>query len=143
MFDVSPLEILTIAVIALLIFGPDKLPKLAADAARLLREIRRLATGARQELTESLGPELRDLNLAELNPATFVKRNLLDPIEEEVNGVKADLSGLDGKSLSDDKASRRPADQSPTVNGAVGDNGAADGAAGATAPAPAFDPDTT
>lgn len=95
MFDVSPWEIMAIAVIALLVFGPDKLPKLAADAARLLREVRRMATGARRELSESLGPELNDLNLQDLNPATFVKRNLLDPIDDEVKAVQDDISGLD------------------------------------------------
>ena len=111
MFDVSPWEIITIAVIALMIFGPDKLPKLAADAARLLREVRRMATGARQELQESLGPELGDLNLQELNPATFVKRNLLDPIDDEVKSVKHDVSGMGGDRPaddSDDRAGGRP-----------------------------------
>jgi sec-independent protein translocase protein TatB len=95
MLGVSPFEVMAIAVIALLIFGPDKLPKLAADAARLLREVRRMATGARKELSESLGPELSDLNLQDLNPATFVKRNLLDPIDDEVKSVKDDIAGLD------------------------------------------------
>lgn len=98
------MEMIAIAVIALLIFGPDKLPKLAADAARLLREVRRMATGARQELQESLGPELGDLNLQELNPATFVKRNLLDPIDDEVKSVKEDVAGLDAKRPVDDWA---------------------------------------
>lgn len=88
MFDVSPWELIAIAVIGLLVFGPDKLPKLAADAVRLLREVRRMATGAQQELKQSLGPELADLDLAELNPRTFVRRNLLDPVNEEVDHVK-------------------------------------------------------
>lgn len=102
MFDVGPFEIITIAVVALLIFGPDKLPKLAADAARLLREVRRMATGARQELKDSLGPELNDVSLQDLNPATFVKRNLLDPIDDEVSSVKKDIGSLDGNSSRDD-----------------------------------------
>ena len=97
MFDISPWEIMTVAVVALMIFGPDKLPKLAADAARLLREVRRMASGAQQELRDSLGPELGDLNLQDLNPATFVKRNLLDPIDDEVKSVKKDITNLDGK----------------------------------------------
>ncbi|MEO8329235.1 MAG: sec-independent translocase [Candidatus Nanopelagicales bacterium] len=109
MFDVGPFEIITIVVVALLIFGPDKLPKLAADMARMLREVRRLASGARQELKESLGPELGDLNLQELNPATFVKRNLLDPIDDEVKDVKNSMAGLDGK-----PGKRRPAEEPAT-----------------------------
>ena len=120
-FDIGPFEIITILVVALLIFGPEKLPKLAADAARMLRELRRMATGAREELKESLGPELGDLNLKELNPATFVKRNLLDPIDEEVKDVKRGVAGLDGKP-SDAKAVPGP---------------------DAVKPRPTFDADTT
>lgn len=104
MFGISPWEFAAIAVIALLIFGPDKLPKLAADAGRLLREIRRLATGARRDLQDSIGPELGDLNLSDLNPATFVKKNLLDPVDEEVKGVTRELDDLTGR-----KSSRRSA----------------------------------
>jgi sec-independent protein translocase protein TatB len=79
---------IAIAVLALLIFGPDKLPGLAQDAARLLREVRKMASGAQADLRESLGPELGDLNLSDLDPRTFVKRNLFDPIEDEINDVK-------------------------------------------------------
>lgn len=91
--DIGFFEIATIAVIALLIFGPERLPKLASDAARMLREVRRMATGARQDLKDSLGPELSDLNISDLDPRTFVKRNLLDPIDEEVQDVKRDIGG--------------------------------------------------
>jgi sec-independent protein translocase protein TatB len=97
MLGISPWEFAAIAVIALLIFGPDKLPKLAADAGRLLREIRRLATGAKRDLQDSIGPELGDLNLSDLNPATFVKKNLLDPVDEEVKGVKRAVNDPDGR----------------------------------------------
>ncbi len=98
----SPWEFGAIVVIALLIFGPEKLPKLAADAGRLLREIRKLATGARRDLQESLGPELGDLNLSDLNPATFVRKNLLDPIDDEVKDVQRHLDDPTGR-----KATRR------------------------------------
>lgn len=94
--DIGFFEIATIAVIALLIFGPERLPKLASDAARMLREVRRMATGARQDLKDSLGPELSDLNISDLDPRTFVKRNLLDPIDEEVQDVNREIGG-DGK----------------------------------------------
>ena len=91
--DIGFFEIATIAVLALLIFGPERLPKLASDAARMLREVRKMATGARQDLKESLGPELSDLNISELDPRTFVKRNLLDPIDEEVTDLNRQIKG--------------------------------------------------
>jgi sec-independent protein translocase protein TatB len=94
-FDINVWEMVFIAVLALLIFGPDKLPSLAADAAKFLREIRRMAAGAREDLKESLGPELNDLNFSDLNPRTFVKRNLLDPLDDEVDDVRRAVNGDD------------------------------------------------
>lgn len=104
MFGINAWEMIAIAVLALLIFGPDKLPGLAQDAARLLREIRKLATGAQADLRESLGPELNDLNLSDLDPRTFVKRNLFDPIDDEVNEVKGAIDGT-----GDNDSGRKPA----------------------------------
>lgn len=94
-FDINVWEIMAIAVLALLVFGPDKLPGLAADAARLLREVRRMATGARQDLKDSIGPELGDMNLSDLDPRSFVKRNLFDPIDDEVQDVRRAAEGKD------------------------------------------------
>jgi sec-independent protein translocase protein TatB len=92
-FDINMWEIAAIAILALLIFGPDKLPGLAADAARLLREVRKMATGAKQDLKDSLGPELGDLNVNDLDPRSFVKRNLFDPIDDEVKDVRRAAEG--------------------------------------------------
>ena len=81
MFDIGPWEFAALAVIALLVFGPDKLPKIAADAGRLVRQLREMASGAKADLTRELGPEfdeLRKLNLNDLNPRTFVTKALLD-----------------------------------------------------------------
>jgi len=60
MFDVGIGEIAILAVIGLLIFGPEKLPKAAADAARMLRNLRAMATNARQDLVDSAGIEVGD-----------------------------------------------------------------------------------
>jgi sec-independent protein translocase protein TatB len=113
-FDINVWEIIAIAVIALLVFGPDKLPGLAADAVRLLREVRKMATGARQDLKESLGPELGDMNLSDLDPRSFVKRNLFDPIDDEVQGVRRAAEGEDGDG-SDGKPPASPKFDSDTT----------------------------
>ncbi|MCZ3386727.1 MAG: Sec-independent protein translocase subunit TatB [Actinomycetia bacterium] len=112
MFDINVWEIIAIVVLALLIFGPDKLPGLAADAVRLLREVRKMASGARQDLKNSLGPELGDLNIKELDPRTFVKRNLFDPIDDEVQDVRNAANGSEG---ADGKPPARPTFDSDTT----------------------------
>jgi len=76
------LEIGTLLVVALLVFGPDKLPAVARDAARMLRELRKMAQGARTQLKSELGPEFADFDFDSLNPRAFVRKHLLEDIEE-------------------------------------------------------------
>jgi sec-independent protein translocase protein TatB len=56
------------------VLGPDRLPGLAKDAARLLRSLRDMATGARQQLRDELGPEFADVDLRNLNPRAVVAK---------------------------------------------------------------------
>lgn len=74
MFDIGAGEVLVLLIMGILIFGPEKLPKVAADAGRLVRELRKMAQGARSQL----GPEFENIDLADLNPRTFVSKHLLD-----------------------------------------------------------------
>jgi sec-independent protein translocase protein TatB len=82
-FDLSIGKIAVLLVLAIVIFGPDQLPKVAAQAGRTLRELRRLAEGAQRDLTEGLGPEFAEFDLADLNPRTFVRKHLLDEFEAD------------------------------------------------------------
>jgi sec-independent protein translocase protein TatB len=81
LFDLSIGKLLVLAVIAVVIFGPDQLPKVAAQAGRALRELRRLADGARDDLREGLGPEFSDFDIADLHPRNFVRKHLLDDVD--------------------------------------------------------------
>jgi len=65
-------EIVVLGVVGLVIFGPDRLPKAAADAVRMLRELRTMARGAAADLKAELGPEMADLDLASLHPRRLV-----------------------------------------------------------------------
>ena len=78
LFDLSIGKLLVLAVIAVVIFGPDQLPKVAAQAGRALRQLRRLADGARDDLRDGLGPDFADFDLADLHPRNLVRKHLLD-----------------------------------------------------------------
>lgn len=82
MFDLSIPKILILGVLSLMIFGPEQLPKLAAQAGRALRDLRRLADNAKADLTDGLGPEFRDFDFTDLNPKTFVRKHLLDDLDD-------------------------------------------------------------
>jgi Sec-independent protein translocase protein TatA len=74
-FDLSLPKLLILAVIALAVFGPNELPKFAAQAGRAARDLRRIAEGAKTDLREGLGPEFSDfdLDLDDLNPTGLAK----------------------------------------------------------------------
>jgi sec-independent protein translocase protein TatB len=93
LFDLSFVKIAVLAVIAIVVFGPDQLPKMAVQAGRALRDIRRMAENARADLTEHLGPEFRDFDINELNPKYFVRKHLLDEVEGATNGNGGVVSG--------------------------------------------------
>lgn len=78
MFDLSVTKLLVLAVIALIVFGPKDLPRIASQAGRALRDLRRIAEGAKADLREGLGPEFQDFDFEDLNPRRFVQKHLLD-----------------------------------------------------------------
>lgn len=83
MFDLSITKILVLAVIALIVFGPNELPKVASQAGRMLRDLRRIAEGAKADLREGLGPEFENFDFDDLNPKTFVRKHLFDEAEQQ------------------------------------------------------------
>ena len=78
MFDVNLGELGLLAVIALVVFGPERLPKAAAQAGRALRQLRSMATSATEDLRSGLPEEYKDFNPADLNPRSFVRRHLFE-----------------------------------------------------------------
>jgi sec-independent protein translocase protein TatB len=76
-FNIGPMELLVLAAVALVVFGPDKLPQLSKDAARMIKTLREIAQGARTTLNSELGPEFADFDLSSLNPRTAIKNALL------------------------------------------------------------------
>ena len=78
MFDLSITKIAILLVLAVVIFGPEQLPKLAQQAGRALRDLRKLADNATRDLKEGLGPEFADFDVTDLHPKNFVRKHLLD-----------------------------------------------------------------
>ncbi len=87
MFGLGWAEILALIVIALLVFGPDKLPGVASQAGRTLRQLRQMANNARTDLEANLGPEFKNFDPNDLNPRNFVRKHLLDDVEKDWNAT--------------------------------------------------------
>ena len=124
MFDIGIGEILLIAVAGLLIFGPEKLPRAAADAAKWIKQIRALAAKSRQDLADSAGIDLGDTldtvkSLGDLHPRKLAQSLIEDdPEPASPNGTAK-----------------------PRAAGGANGSGAASGTGSASVPV--FDPDAT
>ena len=83
MFDIGLSEFVVIAFVAIIVFGPDKLPDLARQAGRFVRQVRDFANTARDELRSELGPEYADLELRDLDPRTIVRKHIAEALADE------------------------------------------------------------
>ena len=61
-FGIGPLEVLFILLIALIAFGPGKMPEIARGIARAVRSLRK----ATMDLTTEVSREFKDLEVEEL-----------------------------------------------------------------------------
>lgn len=75
-------ELAVLLLLALFVFGPERLPGLAADAGKNLRKVRQYLKGVTEDIQTELGPELGDLDLASLHPKAFVKKHLWDDLDD-------------------------------------------------------------
>lgn len=150
-FDIGPLELVALVVLAVLVFGPDKLPKVIQDTMAFIRKVRAFSDSAKEDIRRELGPEFKDFEFEDLNPKTFIRKNLMNGEEDEYG-----LGEL--KDLRDSLDMRKEmAEVTDAVNGvepAKSSSGNPNGAAGGSdrlrktdrlskEEPPPFDPDAT
>lgn len=86
MFDVGFGEFVLLGVLALVIFG-DRLPSVAQQAGRALRQLRQMANSAKRDLQDGLGPEFANFDPADLHPRRFVQKHLLSDIDDDMQVI--------------------------------------------------------
>jgi sec-independent protein translocase protein TatB len=126
LLDINGPEFVLLLVIAVILFGPERLPDLARKAARLLRYLRTVAGSAQQQLSKELGPEFENVDFRDLNPKAFVQKHLLDDVEPVISDVKSQVadvgktiksSSADVTNTSNSTKDRSPGGQQDAVDG--------------------------
>ena len=95
MFGVGVPEIAVLLVVAVIVFGPDRLPDMARQAARMIHTLRGFARNAQNELRDELGPEYADLQLRDLDPRAIVRKHITEAM--------ADVDREQAQAFQDDK----------------------------------------
>ena len=165
MFGINGSEFIVLLVVAAVVLGPERLPQYAAQLGRLVRELRRMAQGASQQMREELGPEFDDIDWRKLDPRQYDPRRIVrealadndldpdDPLGLRGAGVDRGSLGLDREGLGLDRESLRGSEKPVSPGGpgaratsANGANSASSHAAGTPAGAAdevPLDPDVT
>ena len=70
-------KLIIIAVIAVFLIGPDRLPGYAAQLGRVVRSLRAMADGAKDRMREEMGPEFDEVDWKKLDPRQYDPRRII------------------------------------------------------------------
>lgn len=82
MFDVGISHLVVIAIVGILVLGPEKLPGYVRDAVRMWRTLRGLATDAQAKITGELLPEVPE-DVRAMPPRQLAKHLLLGDDDDQ------------------------------------------------------------
>lgn len=77
MFDINGAEFIVLAVIVLIVVGPERLPQYASQLGRMVRELRKFAVGAREQVRAELGPDFDNVDWTKLDPRQYDPRRIV------------------------------------------------------------------
>ncbi len=90
MFNIGGGELLVIALIALIVLGPQRLPEAARQAGKMMGDLRRLSTGFQSELTGAFSEN-------DANPAPRGGRDALGAPAADDGAVSAAAASVSGQ----------------------------------------------
>ena len=90
MFGVGLPEFMVLLVVGLVVFGPDRLPDMARQAGRMVRQVRAMTQQARDDIRNELGPDYADFELTDLDPRRALRKHILEAWEEDPDGDDED-----------------------------------------------------
>lgn len=93
MFGIGLPELMVIVVVAVIVFGPDRLPEFARQAGRFVRQLRQFTQTARDDIRSELGPEFADFELADLDPRRAMRKYIQDAWDESEDDAASQKPG--------------------------------------------------
>jgi sec-independent protein translocase protein TatB len=103
MFDVSFSELFVIAVVALLVIGPEKLPKVARTVGAFVGRMQRYVAQVKEEVNREA--RFEELQKLQQEIKQSVENNVVKPIEHEADALKASIHKPSGDAKKNTQAS--------------------------------------
>ncbi|GAC1496480.1 MAG: twin-arginine translocase TatA/TatE family subunit [Pseudarthrobacter sp.] len=102
MFGINGPEFFVLLIIGILVIGPQRLPEYTQKLANLVKEVRRMASGAREQIKEEVGIDIDDVDWKKYDPRQYdprriIKEALLDDDTKPVSaGAPAAVAAVSG-----------------------------------------------
>ncbi len=77
MFGINGPEFLLLLIIGVLVIGPSRLPEYTQKLANLVKEVRRMASGARDQIKEEVGIDIDDVDWKKYDPRQYDPRRII------------------------------------------------------------------
>jgi len=90
-------ESAVLLILALLVFGPERLPRMAAQAGRMIRQFKQMAAGVTDDLKREIGAENLDLGkIRSMDPRTMIdpRRMLSDAMGDDPPARRTPVASL-------------------------------------------------
>lgn len=94
MFGLSGEKLLILGIIAVIVLGPERLPQYAKGLANIIKNLRKMADGAKTQIKDELGPEYEDLDWRKLDPRQYDPRRIIREALTEDMDFKAEKAAL-------------------------------------------------
>ncbi|WP_433677025.1 Sec-independent protein translocase TatB [Microbacterium gorillae] len=119
-FIPGPDKLLVIALIAVVLVGPERLPRYAEGLARLIKKAGEVIRGVKDRAAEEMGPEFTETDWRKLDPRQYdprriIREALLDDVMGPTPTAAAATAGAVGAAT---VAAPAPAASSPHSSGA-------------------------
>ncbi|MBT2249851.1 Sec-independent protein translocase TatB [Arthrobacter sp. BHU FT2] len=117
MFGINGPEFFLLLIIGVLVIGPQRLPEYTQKLANLVKEVRRMASGAREQIKEEVGIDIDDVDWKKYDPRQYdprriIKEALLDddtkPVSAGAPAAVAAVSGAAAVAAASESAPARP-----------------------------------
>lgn len=101
MFGINGPEFFLLLIIGILVIGPKRLPEYTQKLANLVKEVRRMASGAREQIKEEVGIDIDDVDWKKYDPRQYdprriIKEALLDDDPKPVSAGAPAVAAVTG-----------------------------------------------
>ncbi|WP_347107949.1 Sec-independent protein translocase TatB [Paenarthrobacter sp. S56] len=77
MFGINGPEFIVLLIIGVLVIGPSRLPEYTQKLANLVKELRRMASGAREQIKEEVGIDIDEVDWKKYDPRQYDPRRII------------------------------------------------------------------